>query len=217
MSNITIKMFLKFGNEQNLRDLLHNGTIYMNSIQRFREIEDNKVRGDKYEGIISVHNLPSGQFEIPSIGYKGNYMSMHFSKAFSEIFGNIYSLYCISPQGWPNPLDFKIDPKMGGFGSHCLMIKDNVKFFKLIEENLQKQNLKYHHGFVEYYDENTVNRKIHLFEKPLDFEYQKEFRFYVERESTEPLIFQIGSLEKIAEIYDSKTIIKELKLTPIQQ
>lgn len=211
---ITIKMFLKFGSEQNIYDLFKNGTIYMNSIQRFREIEDNKVRGDIYEGIKMVRNLPSGQFEIPSIGYKGNYISMHLMEAFPEIYGNIYSLFCISSQGWTNPLDFRIDPKMNDFGSHCLMIRDNKKFFQLIEKNLKKQKLKYHHGFVDYYDVNSVNRKIHLFEKPLDFDYQKEFRFYVERDSTEPFIFKIGSLEKIAEIYDSDTIIRELKLTP---
>ena len=207
-------MFLKFGNEQHINDLFHNGTIYMNSIQWFREIEDNKVRGDKYEGIKSIRNLPSGQFEIPSIGYRGNYISMHIREAWPEIFGNIYSLYCISSQGWPNPLDFYIDQKMNEFGSHCLMIKDNKKFLQLIEKNLQKQKLKYHHGFVDYYDVNSANRKIHLFEKPLNFEYQKEFRFYVERESTEPFILKIGSLEKIAEIYESNTIINELKLTP---
>jgi hypothetical protein len=207
-------MFLKFGNEQHINDLFHNGTIYMNSIQRFREIEDNKVRGDKYEGIKSIRNLPSGEFEIPSVGYVGNYISMHIREAWPEIFGNIYSLYCISSHGWPNPLDFYIDQKMNEFGSHCLMIKDNKKFFQLIEKNLQKQKLKYHHGFVDYYDVNSANRKIHLFEKPLNFEYQKEFRFYVERESTEPFILKIGSLEKIAEIYESNTIINELKLTP---
>lgn len=210
----TIKMFLKFGNEQNINDLFFNGTIYMNSIQKFRELEDNKLRGDKYEGVSSIKNYPSGQFEIPSIGYKGNYISLHLREAYPEVLGNIYSLYCISSHGWTNPLDFKIDQKVKEFGSHCLMVKDNKKFLQLIENGLRKLKVKYRHGFVDYYDKNAVNRKINLFEKPTNFDYQKEFRFYVERESTEPFIFKIGSLENIAEIQPTNLIVDELKLMP---
>jgi hypothetical protein len=208
----TIKMFLKFGNEQNINDLFYNGTIYMNSIQKFREIEDDKLRGDKYEGISSIKNYPSGQFEIPSIGYKGNYISIHIRETYPEVLGNIYSLYCISSKGWRNPLDFRIDQKVKKFGSHCLMVKDNKRFLNLIETRLKKLKLKYHHGFVDYYDKDSVNRKINLFEKPSEFNYQKEFRFYVERESTEPFIFSIGSLESIAEIQPADIIVDELKL-----
>ena len=214
MDNATIIMFLKFGKEQNINDLFFNGTIYMNPIQKFREVEDNGLRGDKYEGVSSIKNYPSGQFEIPSIGYKGNYLSIHIRETYPEVLGNIYSLYCISSKGWTNPLDFKIDQKVKGFGSHCLIVKDNKKFFQLIEKGLQKLRVKYYHGFVDYYDKNSVNRTINVFEKPAEFEYQKEFRFYVMRESTEPLIFNIGSLENIAEIQPTSIIVDELKLLP---
>lgn len=210
----TIKMFLKFGNEQNINDLFHNGTIYMNSIQRFREIEDNNLRGDKYEGVASIKNYPPGQFEIPSIGHKGNYISIHLLENYQEVLGNIYSLYCISSKGWTNPLDFKIDEKVKEFGSHCLMVKDNKRFLQMIEKGLKKMKVKYHHGFVNYYDKDNVNRKINLFEKPMEFDYQKEFRFYVERESTEPFVFKIGSLKNIAEIQPTNIIVDELKLLP---
>lgn len=210
----TIKMFLKFGEEDNIKDMLHNGTIYMSPIQRFREIEDSELRGDKFEGVSRIKNYPPGQFEIPSIGYKGNYLTLQVREAYKEVLGNIYSLYCISSHGWDNPLDFKMDDRIKRFGTHCIMIKDNQKFLSLIENKLKELKVKFRHGFVEYYDKDKVDRKINLFEKPNEFEYQKEFRFYVERLSTEPFVFNIGSLTDIAELHSSHIIVDELKLQP---
>jgi hypothetical protein len=209
-------MFLKFGKEADIKNLYFNGTIYMSPIQRFREIEDGELRGDRYEGISSIKNFPAGEFEIPSIGYKGNYISLHLRESYEEVLGNIYSLYCISSHGWGNPVDFKIDDKIKRFGSHCLMIKDNRKFLSLIQKKLEKLNLKFRYGFVEYYNKEQVNRKIHLFEKPSEFEYQKEFRFYVERDSKEKIVFSIGSLKDISEIYSSQLIVEELKLQRVE-
>jgi len=60
-------LFIKFGREQDMLDLFNNGTIYMNTINTFRTIEDNNLRGDSYEGIKQIWNFPSGQFEIPSL------------------------------------------------------------------------------------------------------------------------------------------------------
>lgn len=184
----------------------------MSPIQRFREIEDGELRGDRYEGVTHIHNFPDGQFEIPSIGYKGNYISLHLKESYEAVLGNVYSLYCISSHGWNNPMDFRIDERMKGFGSHCLMVKDNEKFLARIEKKLTELNVKFYHGFVEYYKKDEVNRKINLFEKPLEFEYQKEFRFYVERDAKDEFVFRIGSLQDLAEVWQSEVIVEELKL-----
>ena len=210
---ITIQIFLKFGNEDNINDLLHNGTIYLNSIQNFRKIEDKQLRGDKYEGVLSIKNYPSGQFEIPSLNYKGDYLALHLFEKYEEVLGNIYSLYCVSSHGWTNPVDFKIDKRVKNFGSHCLMIKKPESFLKRIEDALINLKIKHRHGLVDYYDKEVVNKKITLFEKRIEYEYQKEFRIYVERDSTEPFIFQIGDLSDIAEIYPTDLIVDELKIS----
>jgi hypothetical protein len=216
MSVHTIIMFLKFGNQRDVEDLLLNGTIYMNPVQFFRKLEDEELRGDKYEGVSRIWNWPPGEFEIPAIGYKGKYISLHLKESYEQVLGNIYSLYCISSRGWSNPDEFSIDKRVSRFGSHCLMIKDIPKFLSLIESHLQKLHLKYVHGFVDYYDREAVNRRINLFEKPLEFEYQKEFRFYVDREASDKLVFQLGSLENIAEIQPSHIIVDQLKLTNLK-
>jgi hypothetical protein len=208
----TIKMLLKFGNKSDIEDLFLNGTIYMNPIQKFKDIEDGGLRGDKYEGISGIRNYLPGSFEIPSIGYKGHHLGIHIRESYEKTLGNIYSLYCISPHGWKNPLDFKIDSRMSEFGSHCLLIKDNLKFYNSINVELYKMGIEYFHRHVNYYDKNKVNTSISVFEKPLEFEFQKEYRWYIRRPSIEPLSFSIGSLVSISELHTSDSIVEELKL-----
>lgn len=208
----TIKMFLKFGSEKDMNELYRKGIIYMNPIQRFREIEDNELRGDIYEGVSKVVNILPGKFEIPTIGFKGNHLGVHLRESYQEVLGNIYSLYCVSSHGWLDPNEFSIDEKINNFGTHCLMIKDNQVFLKLLEEQLIREGYKFEHGFVEYYNKELVNREIDLFEKPLEFEYQKEFRLYVERNGTDPIMLSVGSLESISELHLTESVINTLKM-----
>jgi hypothetical protein len=196
----TIVMFLKFGSQHDINDLYENGTIYMNTVQYFRDREDAELRGDKYEGVSELINYPRGIFEIPSINFKGNYLNIHLRKGYERTLGNIYSLYCISSFTIDNPFDFTIDERVRGFGTHCLMILDNVSFLNRIEEALQKSNYKYHHNFIEYYDRYEKNGIIDVFDKQNTFAYQKEFRIYVESVSNEPLVLKVGSLKDIAQV-----------------
>ena len=207
----TIKLFLKLGSEDNILDLFENGTIYMNTIEYFRKVEDEELRGDKYEGVSKVINSLPGTFKIPGIDREFNYVKVHLKESYKEVLGNIYSLYAISSKGFPNPLDFKFDERNLRFGTHGVMIKDLPLFFNKIENELKKNNLKFNHGFVDYYDKEEVSREITLFEKPLEFEHQKEFRFYVENDKIKPIKIQIGSMKDYAEILKIEDIL-ELKL-----
>ena len=207
----TIKLFLKLGSEENILDLFENGTIYMNTIEYFRKVEDEELRGDKYEGVSKVINSLPGTFKIPGIDREFNYVKVHLKESYKEVLGNIYSLYAISSKVFPNPLDFKFDERNLRFGTHGVMIKDLPLFFNKIENELKKNNLKFNHGFVDYYDKEEVSREITLFEKPLEFEHQKEFRFYVENDKIKPIKIQIGSMKDYAEILKIEDIL-ELKL-----
>ncbi|MEO9020997.1 MAG: hypothetical protein ABI237_14890 [Ginsengibacter sp.] len=184
----------------------------MSPINKFRKIEDNNLRGDNYEGVNEIWNLPSGKFEIPSLNHKGNYISMHLRMSYDNVPGNIYSLYCISSYGFEAPNEFFIDQRVKEFGSHFVFIKDLPEFFKRMKSHLKLLGHKFHDGFVEYYDKNRISGRIKVFQKPYEFEYQKEFRFYVDRDEILPLSFKIGSLTDIAEMFPSE-FASELKLT----
>ncbi len=205
--------FLKFGSLENMTDLLKNGTIYMNTIQYFRKIEDEELRGDKYEGVSKIINSLPGKFKIPDIEREFNYQKIHLIESYKEVLGNIYSLYCISSKGFPNPLDFKLDQRNHRFGNHCVIIKDNQYFLDAIESELIKQGLIFRHGFVNYYDKEVKNGKIKLFEKPIEFEYQKEFRLYIENENIQPIKLNLGPLKNKAELISMEdALLISLKL-----
>ena len=179
----------------------------MNTIEYFRKVEDEELRGDKYEGVSRVINSLPGTFKIPGIDREFNYAKVHLKESYKEVLGNIYSLYAISSKGFPNPLDFEFDKRNLRFGTHGVLIKNLPLFFYKIESELKKNNLKFSHGFVDYYDKEEVSREITLFEKPLEFEHQKEFRFYVENDKIEPIKIQIGSMKDYAEIFKIEDVL----------
>jgi hypothetical protein len=123
MMEHTIKLLLKLGSEENIIDLLENGTIYMNTIEYFRKIEDGELRGDKYEGVSKIINSLPGTFKIKGIDREFDYIKMHLREAHNQVIGNIHSFYALSSKGFPNPLDFEFDKRNLRFGTHCLMIK----------------------------------------------------------------------------------------------
>jgi hypothetical protein len=72
------------------------------------------------------------------------------------------------------------------------MIKDNQYFLDSIQKELTNRGYKYSHGFIDCYDKENISRHLTLFDKPKEFKYQKEFRFYVENDKIEPIKIQTG-------------------------
>jgi len=193
-----ILTFAKFGAEEHMRAFFEQGLVYMNPIQHFRQTEDQQLRGDHYEGVSKIKNLPPGIMEITALDYKGHYLNIHLSESYELVLGNIFSMFCVSSATIPNPFEFKVDTKIAEFGSHCMMIKNNEVFLKRMESGLSSLAFEFYHGYVSYYDRYKVNRTMSLFEKPLEFAYQKEFRFLVKSGLSTPLTLQLGSLADIA-------------------
>ena len=205
-------MLIKFSEEKYILDLYNNGTVFMNSIQYFREFEDNNLKGDVYEGVNSLTNYPKGEFEIEGLNFKGNYISLHVRESYEKVLGNLYCMYCISPENLTEPENFKIDIRNLDFGSHCLIIKNTQEFVKRIENALTNLSLTFRRRLVEYYEKEKINGEINVFQKRKEYDFQNEYRFYVERESTESLEIQIGNLKGIAEVLKAEDIVDGLRL-----
>jgi hypothetical protein len=156
--------------------------------------------------------LPSGTFEIKELNFKGEYISLHLATKHERTLGNIYSVYCVSSNDCPNLRDFRIDIAIARFGDSCLMIKDVQEFFNRMDAAVSKLDCYYRRGFMKYYDRKSINGKIDLFQKPNEFSYQREFRFYVHQEEDLPIKLNIGSLKDISEIVSMDAILTlELK------
>jgi hypothetical protein len=202
----TIHLFLKFGKSEHIQDLYENGTIYCNSVEYFKMVEDDELRGDNYEGASFIKNYPPGKFRISIAGKEVdqdfNYLNLHIKEAYEKTLGNIFSLYSITSKDTEKRELFKVDLKNKKFGDKFLLIKDNPTFLNLIEQELKKKRLKFKHGFVEYYDRHKFTGQVDVFHKPDNYSYQNEFRIYVRRKSEKPLVLQIGSLKNIAVLHD---------------
>lgn len=201
----TILVFLRVGEPKHILDLYENGTVYMNPITRFKEIEDKFLRGDPNEGAINLTDAKNGTFKIGGIDRDFNYSRLRYGEFLKT--GNLYCLYAISSHGFPTPNDFKFDEKNLEFGSHCLMIKQPGVFIERMENELKRLDYNYKHGFVKYYEEKEHYRNLTPFDKLKVFEYQKEFRFFVEHKKKEPLKINIGSMKSYSEIIETKDLV----------
>lgn len=206
--NASIAAFLKFGQEEHLIQLREKGTLYMNPLDYFKKLEDGELRGDSFEGVSSIRNIPGGSFAIPEINFEGKFEHLRYMESPKELYGNIFSLYCISSVGFEHPEDISFDERLSKFGSHFLIVMNSPSFIKRITKALSLLKNKYYFDFIKYYDKEKANRKISVFEKPNEFAYQKEYRFYVARNEITPLVINIGSIEDISEIVSIEDLYK---------
>ncbi len=216
MNDFYIHCFIKFGTKSFIDDLYENGTIYCNSVHYFKTLEDN-FRGDNYEGASYIKNYPQGQFKISiegkPINKDFNYLNLHLKGSYEKTLGNIYSLYCLSSKVLRGQKPVTIDKRIKSFGDTAILVNDNPKFLSLIEKELEKKRLKYHHGLVKYYDKHVYTGTVDVFNKPSEYSYQNEFRIYVARKSDEPLVLRIGCLRDVAEIYPASEFIDTFEAT----
>jgi len=205
----SVKYLIKFGNEENIKNLFEKGEIYMNTIKTFKDF-DKKGIGDKYEGSTEILNPsnPKLTFKFPNNPITINPIKLQLWQTPKEHIGNIYSTYAISDQLVRRKSTHRIDQRMQIFGSHCVIIKDVVGFLEGVFNELDKQNITYSHNLVTYYDYNKLNHKISLFSKSHLLSYQKEHRILAKTEVDSPLKFEIGSIENYSEIYPAKEFIK---------
>lgn len=205
----SVKFLIKFGNEENIKNLFEKGEVYMNTIKTFKDF-DKKGVGDKYEGSSEILNPSNAKltFKFPNNPITINPIKLQLWQTPKEHIGNIYSTYAISYQLVKRKSTHRIDPRMQIFGSHCVIIKDVMGFLEGVFSELDKQNIVYSHNLVSYYDFNKLNHRISLFAKSHLLSYQKEHRILAKTENDSPLKFKIGSIENYSEIYTAKEFIK---------
>ena len=94
------------------------------------------------------------------------------------------------------------------FGDTCLYIQDADTFISRVKRALDEKGLKYYYGMVRYYNYKEFSGHAGIFHKSNKFEYQNEFRFYVENKTNKPLLLNIGSIEDIATKLSSKSLME---------
>ena len=213
MSKLIYKL-IKFGKKEHIEDLLNNGTVYCNTIEYFRTLEEEEeegnLRADNYEGTYRVTQFQSNtKIEIVPPGspkkvlqFK-NVKPLHLQEHYTNMNGNLYCLYSINSEDVKPDEPFRIDLRNNKFGTHFLLIDDPDKFLDLLFKKLKSGDYLYDTGFVNYYDKRKINREVGPFEKPREFEHQKEFRVLIENKDPKPIILKLGNLREIARAYEN--------------
>lgn len=181
----------------------------MNTINRFKEIEDNFLRGDLQEG---RHIVKQGDF----LKLKINNKWIEFNKKnrdfncqlyyeYERTNGNIFSLYTLFMPMTSNKI--VVDKKNLEFGDTCLLISYTDEFMKRVSAEMEKKKINLQYGLVQYYNYKTFSGKAGVFHKSNKFEYQNEFRLFIENENIKSFILRLGSINDISKIFNSKDLL----------
>lgn len=205
MEEIGLFYLLKIGEKKYMDKLYKQGLIHMKNIDWFIKYEDKQLRSDKDEGINGIEQIAELK-----LSYNGKVLG-HSNSAQLKVHdydkkGNLYSLIAITSREEPGK--FRIDERNKEFGD-CFVVIINVKeFIKRIGDKLKELGYEYEYGLVNYYDSKKYRGPLNVFCKPNDFNYQKEFRFWVKRNEAGPLEFEIGSIENISFIFETEKLDK---------
>ena len=209
MEDINIMLTLKFGSKENIKDLFENGTIYCKPIEYFRKLEDEMLRGDSFEGTTKLKNFTTGKLTLTfpdGKELKLNTSKFQIKEHLTEVKGNLYCLTILRKEDFKNVVSFKFDERNKRFGSHFLLIRDNKSFYDRLFKGFEKQKLSTKKNLVTYYDKEKKDGDVSPFEKPLEFEYQKEFRIIIQNDEEQDIKFQIGSLEDISQVMEMSSL-----------
>lgn len=212
-NDINIISFLKFGDKKDIYDLYENGTIYFNTINFFQNLEEQGLRGDNYEGttkITNYHEYDNFSVQIKLHDSDKTFdmkpSKLHLREYLKDIKGNIFSLYALKTPDILDINNFSIDKRVVNFGSHFVIIRDLRRFIAKITSELKRKKISHKFGLVHYYDRNKINQAIGLFDKPDEFEYQREFRIALYRKEQNPFIIKIGSIKDYSMMFESVAI-----------
>ena len=205
-----VYFLLKFGEEEHLKSLVEKGIIYLGAINKLREGDNHKF--DSYEGATFIKGFVGGgiiESSHPTLGYlKMKFESGTYKETYETLYGNICSFYAITQDHFTDSKLTSVDSRMQEFGSHFVMINMS-EFMKRLRKKLEELKLKYHGRLVEYYDEKSYEGRRGLFNKRNKFEYQKEYRLYIENQEAEnPITITLDDLSDIAWIAPSNTVDK---------
>ncbi|MBB5440589.1 hypothetical protein HDC92_004292 [Pedobacter sp. AK017] len=193
-----------------MTDLVKNGTIYCKPISFFAQ-KDDSCRFDKNELVVEMQYHEDSLLHLIPLDEPNKIVTLNASqirhrKIIANPTGNLYCMFLTTIDPSLPILHSPFDARLKEFGSHCVSIHDGDKFFNRIFDHLTKNRVEYSCDEVTYRDLSKFSGEKNMFTKDLAYGWQKEWRLILHTEINEPYIFQIGNLEDIAYIFDTKGI-----------
>lgn len=196
--NNTLNLLIKVGTEHHIDQLQKNGLIHSKTVKYFREREIREVEGrkDSSEGAQGSINISNMKILVDNKELPLTINSTRLNLFDPELdLTHIFCLYAVTP-------DLKIDQpfidkRVSKFGDTALLITEPEKFVTRVMERV-KGNYECTYKPVHYYPDDGDYMKLTVFNKPVSFQYQREFRFHFKHSNKEDIEFEIGSIEDIS-------------------
>ena len=194
-----------------LEDFCCNGRLYMNTLKFFKDSED-KLRGDKSEGLSESHPAKDCQLSIQVnsewLPINGLTEQFRFGDP-HNINTNIFSLYAITEKNEDQFVDYNVH----GFGDSAGVIVQGDEFLHRVKEAIEKRGWTYNYDLVDYVDKHKYSGQMGPFRKYSDLEFQSEFRIATVANRGGPLDdFCVGDLRDITVRTDTKTLCDRFKI-----
>jgi len=164
---------VKFGQYKHICQLRDEGLLYMNNLPYFRQIEDEELRGDKFDSVAEIRRgnsgvvTPKNEPEKPLVVTS---WEIHWGPSQPEKI-NIFCMCAVRPSA----VSFPINKSNFRFGTYALVLTNPQEFIDRISSRLRSQNISHKAGLVEYVGRSYVG-KVGPFLKLKNFAYQSEWR-----------------------------------------
>ncbi len=198
---------VKFGQYKYICQLRDEGLLYMNTLPYFRQIEDEELRGDKYEGIAEVFRGSSGTAtdendpENPVIIRSWEILrDLHQAEKI-----NIFCMCAVRPSMG----SFPVDKRNFRFGDYALIFTKPQEFIDRISSQLKSENVGHRAELVEYVVDDYIG-DLGSFRKIKRFAYQSEWRLVCFGGIGKERIFRMGDINDICTVVESKKVNQKL-------
>ncbi len=198
---------VKFGQYKHICQLRDEGLLYMNNLPYFWQIEDEKLRGDKFNGVDKVMRGSSGTVtpkNEPERPVKVTSWVIREHPAQPEKI-NIFCMCAVRPSIG----SFPIDKRNFLFGDYALILKNPQEFIDRISSQLKLQNIRHKADLVEYVSDD-YSGEVGPFKKLRRFAYQSEWRMVCYDGPGEERIFRIGDIKDICILVKSNEVNQKM-------
>ena len=219
-------LLIKFKNTD-IIDSLQSGCIYMNSIKKFREIEndgDDKV-GDSIDGLLHIHNgyliIEEDELKVHKLNDTG--LQTRYSNDYC------YCFFGMDNTNFREQFSEEQKQKLSEMGDTALIILNYSELMNRIKKVTDEKGYEVYAGFVKYYnpeiDSFSINNlmqkdglKMFSMYKRDKYKYQQEFRIVVHapNETADHIELNIGDISDISKKMSANTVLAS-QIVPCNQ
>ena len=190
------------------------GTIFANPLSYFKQLEEEDIRRDTEEGIMTMPLTEGFKLEITSTAMDKPIVMNRDDLAgpptlrprwFNAI--NLFCMHMIDIHREGNTGLLKVPSRATSFGRYAVVILHVNEFIRRVKKAVNRAGYRLSYKRVEYYDPTTgIHTKPTtlepIFTKRNDYQEEQEFRIAIDRRLAvpTPLKLDIGPIHEIAKL-----------------